>query len=74
MAWQNMMLSPNIKPVNKPKSPMAFCRFPWEEPEDDEIRRKAEKYRVTDEEIAELNRIFAEVEAAKKQNGDVKDR
>ena len=74
MAWQNMMLSPNIKPVNKPKTPIAFCRFPWEEPVEDELKRKAEEYRVTEEEIAELNRIFAEVEAAQKQNGDVEDR
>ena len=75
IAWQNMMLSPHIKPVNKPKTPTAFCRFPWDEPEGDELKRKAEQYRVTPEEIAELNRIFAEVEAAqKKDNDDVKDR
>lgn len=68
IAWQNMLLSPNIKPVNKPRTPTAFCRFPWEEAEDEELKRKAKEYRVTPEEIAELNRIFAEVEAAQKQN------
>ena len=37
----------------------------------EEFQRKAEEYRVTPDEIAELNRIFAEVEAAQKQNKDV---
>lgn len=28
--WQHMLLSPNIKEYNKPKTPQAFMRFPWE--------------------------------------------
>ena len=65
IAWQNVLLSPNIKSHNKPKSPRAFLRFPWEEPESEELKRKAEEYRVSPEEAAELNRIFQEIEAAK---------
>ena len=42
-----------------------FLRFPWEEPESEELKRKAEEYRVSPEEAAELNRIFQEIEAAK---------
>lgn len=65
LAWQNVLLSPNIKPAHKPKTATAYCRFPWEESEEDELTRKAKEYRVTPEEVAELNRIMAEWEAAK---------
>lgn len=77
MAWQEVLLSPNIKPYNKPKTPQAFCRFPWEESQDDELKRKAEQYRITPEEEAELNRIFKEIEgdlALKPQPEDEQDR
>lgn len=63
MVWQNVLLSPNIKKIDKPKTPQAFCRFPWEESEDVELKKKAEEYRITPEEEAELNRIFKEFEA-----------
>ena len=59
-----MLLSPHIKHFNKPKSPTTFCRFPWEKPNDEELKEKAKQYRVTPEEEKELNRILAEWEAA----------
>ena len=77
MMWQEMMLSPNIKPAHKPKTPQAFCRFPWEQSADEELAEKAKAYRITPEEEAELNRIMAEYEAAQasqKEHEDVKDR
>lgn len=67
-----MLLSPYIKPVNKAKTPAAFCRFPWEKPEADELKEKAKQYRVTPEEERELNRIMAEWEASKASNKDNK--
>lgn len=73
MAWQNVLLSPNIKSANKPRTPRAFWRFPWEEPEDEELRRKAADYRVSPEEEAELNRIFKELEFNDKQgDGEIR--
>lgn len=65
MMWQEMLLSPNIKQGHKPRSPQKFCRFPWEQSEEDELRQKAEEYRITPEEEAELNRIIKEWEASK---------
>ena len=63
MMWQEMLLSPNIKPAHKPKTPRAFCRFPWEQTEADELTEKAKQYKITPEEEAELNRIMKEYEA-----------
>ncbi len=68
MMWQEMLLSPNIKPGHKPKTPQAFCRFPWEQSEAEELAEKAKKYKVTPEEVAELNRIMQEYEASKAKN------
>lgn len=65
MAWQNLLLSPNIKPANKPKTPQAFYRFAWEQPTEDELRKKVQEYTVTPQEIEGLNRIFAEIERKK---------
>lgn len=65
MMWQEMLLSPNIKAFNKPKTPQAFCRFPWEESTEEELKRKVEEYRITPEQEAELNRIMQEWEASK---------
>lgn len=67
MVWQIMRLSPYIKPVDKPNSPKSFWPFPWEQPDDDELKRKAEMYRITPEEEAELNRILMEWEASNNQ-------
>lgn len=64
-AWQNVLLSPNIKPAHKPKTPQAFCRFPWEQPNEAEMAEKAKQYRITPEEEAALNRILEQYEAAK---------
>ena len=63
MMWQEVLLSPNIKRHDKPKTPQAFCRFPWEESEEVEMAEKAKQYRITPEEEAELNKIFKEFEA-----------
>lgn len=72
-AWRDILLSPHIKRLDKPRSPKAFLRFPWEEPEDDELRRKAEDYRVSPEEEAELNRIFNELENRERQgDGEIR--
>ena len=58
-------MSPNIKPANKPKTPQAFCRFPWEQTAAEELTEKAKLYKVTPEEVSELNRIMQEWEASK---------
>ena len=75
MAWQNVLLSPNIKPHNKPKTAQSFCRFPWEVPEADELAEKAKQFRVTAEEEAKLNKIMSDWEASqKKAESNVQDR
>ena len=69
MAWRDVLLSPNIKAIDKPKSPQDFLRFPWEESKHTEMARKAEEYRVTDAEVAELNKIMEVWEKSRqKQN------
>ena len=68
IAWQGMLMSPYIKPHNKPNSPQAFCRFPWERPEKEEIVEKAKQYRVTEEEEAALNKILMEWEASQNKS------
>lgn len=70
-AWQNVLLSPNIKGPSKPRTPRAFWRFPWEEPADEELRRKAADYRVSPEEAEELDRIFRELEN-RKGDGEIR--
>jgi hypothetical protein len=60
-----MLLSPNIKPHQKPKTPVSFCRFPWERPEQDELVEKAREYRVTPEQEDALNKILQEWEASR---------
>lgn len=70
MMWQEMLLSPNIKPGHKPKTPQAFCRFPWEQTEAEELAEKAKQYRITPEEEAELNRILKEWEASQATETD----
>ena len=77
MMWQEMLLSPNIKQGHKPRTPQAFCRFPWEQSEAEELAEKAKQYRSTPEEVTELNRIMAEWEASKAsktENEDEQDR
>lgn len=65
MMWQEQLMSPYIKEGHKAKTAQAFCRFPWEETEEEEMKRKAEQYKVTPQEEAELNRIIAQWEASK---------
>ena len=57
MAWQQMLLSPNIKQADKPRTAQAFMRFPWEQPEEIDM----ERIRVSEEEAAKLNAIFDEI-------------
>jgi|GEM_PF-5839729 len=53
--------NPYIKPP-KAQTPQSYIRFPWEKEEDPErLKEKAKKYRVTEAEAAELNRIMDEV-------------
>lgn len=67
-AWQRVLLSPDIKPGKKPRTARAFVRFPWEEPEAEEMKRRAKESRVTEEEMAVLNAIFEQI-ANKKDQG-----
>ncbi len=71
MMWQEMLLSPNIKPVHKPKTPTAFYRFPWEPSADEELAEKAKQYTITPEEEAELNRIMKEWEASQASKTEI---
>ena len=65
ICWQQHLLSPHIKPGKKAKTAQDFCRFPWEESSEEELKRKAAMYKITPGEEAELNRIIAEWEASK---------
>lgn len=64
IAWQGMLMSPYIKAHQKPKTAQAFCRFPWERPDQEELAEKAKQYRVTPEEEAALNKILMDWEAS----------
>ena len=55
---------PYIKAHQKPKTAQAFCRFPWERPDQEELAEKAKQYRVTPEEEAALNKILMDWEAS----------
>lgn len=70
MCWQEVLLSPNIKQGSKPKTPQAFCRFPWERSEKEEVLEKAKTFRMTPEQAAELNRIMAEVNEKRSLNNE----
>ena len=59
-AFNNLLLSPHIKAIKKPKSPKAWFRFPWERPDDDEVEKIKRNSKVTAAEVAELERIFAD--------------
>lgn len=61
--WHQTILSPYIKSGNKPSSPKAMMRFPWEE--DDSVKR--EDCYLTDEQIAGLNKILSDLQS--KKNG-----
>lgn len=53
--WQHILLSPNIKSGNKPKSPQAYMRFPWEKDPADEV--KPEDCTITAEVSDALNKL-----------------
>ena len=63
LEWHQTLLSPYIKPANKPSSPQAFMRFGWEKAK--EI--KPEDCVVTPEQIEKLNAIAAQLK--RKKNG-----
>lgn len=66
-----MVLSPNIKPHNKPHTPQSYVRFPWEKPTKEEVEAMAARCKVSDEEAAALNRIFDDLN---KRNNREQDR
>lgn len=53
-------MNPYIKGA-KARSPRQYIRFPWEEMTAEEANAMKEKCHVTEEEQAELDRIFKEV-------------
>ena len=61
LAWQMMLLSPNIQPGKKPRTVQDFMRLPWETAP--AMTVTAEKARVTEREKAVLNAIFDELHA-----------
>lgn len=68
MAWQQVLLSPDIKPAQKPHTPKAFMTFPWEKPDAGEIERMKEDSVVTESEAIELTKIFADYHLKNKEN------
>jgi len=52
--------NPYIKPP-KAQTPREYVRFPWEEMTPEEANAMKDKCHVTEEEQAELDRIFKEV-------------
>ena len=53
-------MNPYIKGM-KARTPRQYIRFPWEEMTPDEANAMRERCHVTEEEQAELDRIFKEV-------------
>ena len=49
---------PMTKAAARPKKPKDLCQFPWETENPEELKRKAEQYRISPEEEAELNKII----------------
>lgn len=54
--WHEVLLSPNGCSGNKPKTPQALCRFPWEGEQPQETQ--PQNTRVTQEEADILNEMF----------------
>lgn len=61
ICFNMMMLSPNIKDFNKPKTLRSYAPFPWEQMTAEEAEEAKAKCGVSEEEAAELNRIFDEI-------------
>lgn len=49
---------PMMKANVRPKKPQDLCQFPWEQESPEELKRKAEQYKISPEEEAELNEII----------------
>lgn len=63
ICWQQMLLSPNIKPGHKPNTAKGYCTFPWERETAEELKQKAAECRITPEQEAELNEIIKILDA-----------
>ena len=63
------MMMPHFKKGRVPGSPRAFLQFGWEEMTEEEAAEKVEACKITEEEVAELNKIFAEHDRRTKGNG-----
>lgn len=57
MRWHAVQLSPDIHSYNKPRTPLAMMRFPWEKPE---VEMKPQACRVTEDEAVGLEQIVAD--------------
>ena len=58
MRWHAVQLSPDIKPANKPATPKAMMRFPWEEPDKGVTR---EDCHITELELEGLRQVFGKL-------------
>lgn len=67
-----MLLSPHFKKTRFPKTPQAFCRFPWERMDEDETREAIERSHVSQAEVDALNALFNNKQTT--QDDDGKDR
>ena len=67
LAFRIYLMNPYIKPP-RAKTVTQYARLPWEEPTREEAEIIAEDVRVTDEQAAELNRIFDEIYKRREQN------
>lgn len=55
--FQQMMMNPNIKPFNKPRTLHQFHSFPWDEQPNN---IKAEDIKITENEVAVFNALMAD--------------
>jgi len=60
LAFQMYAMNPYIKPP-RAMTARAWCRFPWEEMTAEEANAMKDSCHVTEEEQAELDKIFKEV-------------
>lgn len=56
--YQVIHWDPMLKNAARPKKPTDICKFPWEQETPEELQRKAEEYKITPEQEAELNKII----------------
>lgn len=60
LAFHMYQMNPYIKPP-RATTARAWCRFPWEEMTPEEANQMKDSCHVTEEEQAELDKIFKEV-------------